>query len=268
MERKKIIHKIISKKEFSDLPEKDVEKVFEKFEKRQTSEEEKIKLSRDLLRKVYSAFTSSKLLNKKILDKKSSEEILKKHISTSERFNFYSELYAKIFDFVEGKKEVSVFDLGAGINGLSYGFFPKDKKINYVSVEAVGQLVELMNYYFSKENTENAVAFKGSLFDLGKIKKIIIGRKKPKIVFLFKVLDSLEMVERNYSKKLLSGIIPLVDFVVVSFATKSLVSKKNFSVKRYWFENFVKDNFELLEDFVLGCERYLFLEKVKGKKIK
>ena len=52
---KKIFEKIITKKEFSKLPEIDVEKAFEHFERRQVSDEEKIRLTRDLLRKVFSA---------------------------------------------------------------------------------------------------------------------------------------------------------------------------------------------------------------------
>jgi hypothetical protein len=259
MDGDEIIKKIISKKEFSQLPKKDVEIVFKKFERRQTSDEEKIKLTRDALRKIYSVFTSGKLLNKKILDKKNSEEILRKHISTRERFDFYSELYGKLFERLR-EKEISVFDFGAGINGLSYDFFPKDKKINYVSVEAVGQLNELVNYYFER-NKFLGKAIHGSLFDIEKIKKIILDRKGKKILFMFKVIDSLEMVERDFSKKFLMEITPKVDFVVVSFATRSLVSGKKFSVKRYWFENFVREEFNVLDDFVLGSERYILFKK-------
>lgn len=260
MERQEILSKIVDKKEFSNLPKKDVEKIFGLFEKRQTSDEDKIKLTRDLLRKVYSVFTSSKLLNKKILDKKTSEEILKKHISTRERFNFYVELYERIFSYIEGK-EISVVDFGAGINGLSYGFFPKDKKVFYFGIEAVGQLVDLMDYYFKKNKIKTSKVVKGSLFDLGFLKKEIQSTKFPRVLFLFKVLDSLEMVEKNYSKKLIGDISGYFDLIVVSFATRSLVFGKKFNVKRYWFENFVKENFVFLEEFEFGSERYILFKK-------
>lgn len=261
MGKQEIIEKIMNKKEFSELPKEDVEKVFRLFEKRQTSDEDKIKLSRDLLRKIYSVFTSDKLLNKNILNKKSNSEILKKHISTKERFDYYDELYKKICGFFI-EKEISVIDLGAGINGLSYNFFPKNKKINYAGVEAVGQLSEMVNSYFEKEKIQkNAMMFHESLFNPDKIKEILSKEKKPRVVFLFKVLDSLEMVERDFSKKLISEIISLTDMIVVSFATRSLISGKKFDVKRYWFENFVKDNFEIVDDFNLGSERYIAFEK-------
>ena len=41
-------------------------------------------------------------------------------------------------------------------------------------------------------------------------------------------LDSLEMLEKDFSKKLLKKIVPLVDKVVVSFATRSLGNGQRF----------------------------------------
>jgi len=255
-----MIKKIIAKKEFSDLPKGDVERIYENFEKRQTSDEDKIKLTRDLLRKVYSVFSSGKLFNKKVIDKKSPDEILKKHISTRERYDFYSIIYGKVFDRFE-QREISVIDLGAGVNAFSNMFFPANKDVNYTGVEAVGQLVDLSNYFFKKYKIKNAKMIHESLYETEKIKQIILGEKKPKIIFLFKVLDGLEMAEKNYSKKFLKEVAPLVNLVVVSFATRSLISGKKFNVKRYWFENFVNENFDVLDDFEVGGERYIFFRK-------
>jgi hypothetical protein len=50
--------KIIQKKEFSQLPKKDVERIFKKFDNENYVGFEKVKLTRDLLRKVFSVFTS------------------------------------------------------------------------------------------------------------------------------------------------------------------------------------------------------------------
>lgn len=249
MNKKELIKKIISKKEFSELPESDVKLVFDRFDKKELIDEEKIKLSRDLLRKMYTAFASPKLLNVK---NNNEEWFLRKHISTRERFGFYEELYKRLLKNFKGK--LNVFDFGAGVNGFSYKFFNKD--VNYIGVEAVGQLVNLMNNYFEK-NKLNAVAIHESLFELGRIKTLIKKEKGKKIVFLFKTLDSLEMLKRDYSKKFLLGIMPLVDEVVVSFATRSLISKKKFNVRRNWIVNFIKDNFSVLEDFESGGERYI-----------
>jgi hypothetical protein len=258
MNRKEILDKIVEKKEFSNLPRRDVELIFSKFERRETTDEDKIKLTRNLLRKVFFSFGSVKLLNSSLVNKKSSEDILKKHVSTRERTGFYEELYKKI---IFKDKDVCVFDLGAGINGFSYNFLPKNIS-SYIAIESVGQLVNLMNYYFKTRGFEKAFALKESLFNSDKIIKILKQVSEPKIVFLFKVLDSLEMVERNYSKKFLEEIVPLVNRVVVSFATKSLIKRESFRVKRYWFENFIKKKgWKIIEDFELGTERYIVLEK-------
>ena len=114
---------------------------------------------------------------------------------------------------------------------------------------------------FSSYLKLNAQAIHGSLFELEKIKKIILKTKKPRIIFLFKVLDSLEMLERDYSKKLLKEITPLADKVVISFATRSMIKRKRFLVNRNWILDFIKENFEILDDFEIGGERYLCFKK-------
>ena len=310
MNKQELLQKITQKKEFSQLPKKDVEIAFSHFEKREVSDEEKIKLTRELLHKVYGAFTSQKLLSPK---NKSEEWILRKHLSTRERLPYYKEVYERILKEFENKK-ISIIDLGAGVNGFSYKFFvdamslPRPPalrspslqppalrspafrpisfiKVNYIGVEAVGQLVELMNNYFensprddSSKDTQgghenlragdtavpsgepeklNAKAIHESLFNLEKIKKIILETKKPRIIFLFKVLDSLEMLERDYSKKLISEIASLADKLVISFATRSMIKRKQFLVNRNWILDFIKKNFKILDDFEIGGERYI-----------
>jgi len=247
---KEIFEQIVKKKDFSKLLKKDVEKAFEHFEKRQVSDEEKIRLTRDLLRKVFSAFTSKKLLS---LKDKDPEWILNRHISTKERLPYYNELYSKIV-----KEGETVFDLGAGINGFSYNYFPKG--VYYIGIEAMGQLVELMNYYFKTRGLE-ASALHNSLFSLDKIKKYLKQVKGNKVLFLFKTIDSLEMLERDYSKEFLKEVVPLVDRVVVSFATRSLIKKTKFRVKRNWIFDFIKENFEVLEEFELGSEKYIMFKE-------
>jgi hypothetical protein len=251
--KKEIYDKITEKKEFSNLRKIDVELAFRKFDKKEYSDLEKIKLTRDLLRKVFSAFVSRKLLSPK---SKNPEWFLKKHLSTRERFNFYEKLYPRL---LKNYKEVSIIDLGSGINGLSYPFF-KNVSVNYTAVDSVGQFIGLMNSYFKKENL-NGKAFHLSLFELDEIKKLIQKTKKPRIIFLFKTLDSLEMIERNYSKKILSEILPLVDMIVLSFATRSMNKGTKFKVQRNWILNFIKENYRILDDFEMGNERYIILKK-------
>jgi hypothetical protein len=253
--KKEILDKIREKREFSQLPEKDIEIAFENFEKRQASEDEKIKLTKELLRKLFSAFVSKKLLS---LKNKEPEWILRKHISTRERLSFYKEIYERIFN---GDNKASVIDLGAGINGFSYNFFKEaGVKVKYTAIESVGQLVELMNFFF-KKNKISAKAITLSLFEKEKVKEIIKSEDKPKVIFLFKVIDALESVKRDYSKELILELVPLADKFVLSFPTKSLGNRQKFKAKRNWIIDFVQDNFKILDDFEIGGEHYLVFSK-------
>jgi len=256
MDKEELIKKITEKKEFSQLPKKDVEKCFNKFDKTKYVDEEKVKLTRDLLRKVFSVFTSEKLLKIKDRDP---EWILKKHISTKERFPYYKEVYKRIFKYFKNKR-LSVFDLGAGINGFSYNYFPKGT--TYIGVESIGQLVNLMNYYFKTKKLE-ARAIHESLFELKEIKKYIQQNSGEKIIFLFKVIDSLEMIEDNYSKFFLKEITSLSNMVVVSFATRSLIKKEKFKANRNWIKYFIQENFEIIDEFEIGAERYILFKNIK-----
>ena len=250
-----ILAEIKKKREFSQLPEKDIELAYSQFEKRQATEEEKIKLTKELLRKLFSVFVSKKLL---VLKNKEPEWILRKHISTRERLPYYEKLYKRILGNWE---KASIIDLGAGINGFSYSFFKKIRiNVNYIGVESVGQLVDLTNLHF-KTKKLNGKSIHLSLFEKEKVLNIIKKEKKPKIVFMFKVIDALEDLKRDYSKELLLEIAPLVDKVVVSFATKSLGNRRSFKAKRSWILEFIKENFNILDNFEVGGERYIVFGK-------
>lgn len=255
MNKEQLIKKIMEKKEFSQLPRKDVEKAFSLFDKEEYSDVEKVKFTRDLLKRVFTAFMGRKIMNPKDKDER---WFLLRHVSTKERFDFYEEVYSRVLrDF----KKVSIIDLGAGINGLSHGFFKKvGKEVNYVGIEGVKQLVDVSNYFFSK-NKINAKLIHESLFELEKIKKIIKKQKKPRVCFLFKTVDSLEMLKRDYTKDFLKEIVPLCDRFVISFATRSFFKKHLFKVRRDWAINYIKDNFEILDDFMTETERYIVFRK-------
>jgi len=248
----KIFDKIIQKKDFSMLPVKDVERAFSHFEKRDTSDEEKIRLTRELLHKVFGAFTSRKLLSPK---NKDAEWILRKHLSTRERLGFYEKVYKMVLKGFKGK--ISVVDFGAGVNGFGYPYFEKAGfDISYTAVESVGQLVNLMNAYFEK-NKFDAIAVHESLFNLEKIKNLVRKQKKPRIVLMFKAVDSLEMLERDYSKNLISGVAEVSERIVLSFATESMIRRRKFRVSRKWIVDFVRENFKVLDEFELGSEKFL-----------
>ncbi len=253
---KELIELVVRKKEFSQLLKKDVETAFRKFDREKYSDEEKVKLTRDLLRKTFSGFAGKNLLNWK---NKDAEDILKKHLSTRERFEYYDEIYSRILKRLPEK--ISIIDLGSGTNGFSYSFLKNTgKNANYLGVEAVGQLVDMTNNYFKSLKIKKFKAVQESLFEIEKIKKLISEMKEPRVIFMFKVIDSLEVLERDYTKKLLQEIMPLVDRCVLSFATESWLKRRKFLVQRTWIINFIRENWEFVDDFTLGGERYLVFE--------
>jgi len=254
MEKKEIIKKITQKKEFSKLPEKDVELAFLRFEKKQIGDEEKIRLTRELLHKVFGAFGSRKLLT---LKDKDPEWILRKHLSTRERMPFYKKIYKRILNKLG--REISIIDLGAGVNGFSYNYFQElGFNINYLAIESIGQFVDLMNYYF-KKNKISGKAVHLSLFELKKLRELINknDKQKPKVIFLFKTIDSLEMLKRDYSKKLITEMLGLSERIVISFPTESMVKRKKFRAQRSWILDFIRENFRILDEFEAGPEKFI-----------
>lgn len=255
---KKILKKVTAKKEFSKLPKKDVELAFSHFEKCDLADFEKVKKIREFLFKVFGAFGGKKLLN---IREKDFEWVLRKHLSTRERIGNYEDIYGRIFnEFRRSNKKINVVDLGAGVNGFSYPYFKNlGLNVNYFAIESVGQFVNLTNYFFEKEKI-NGKSFHFSLFEKEKVLGLLKKINGTKIVFLFKVLDCLEMVKKNYSKELISDIFCECDRIVLSFSTKSMIKREKFRAKRTWILRFVKENFNLLDDFEAGGERFLIFE--------
>ena len=129
-------------------------------------------------------------------------------------------------------------------------------------------LVGLMNNYFAKpgrsapegRNKFNGKAIWGNLFDLEEIKSLISQHESPRVILLFRVIDALELLERDYSKKFILGIMDILgkeDRFVVSFSLGSISGKSKFRARRYWLLDFIEDNFEILNDFESKDERFL-----------
>jgi len=236
----------MEKPELKEIPREDVEMALSLCFKKQNPDEENIERAREILHKAYGAFGSRKLFT---LKERTPEWILRKHLSTRERLPHYNEIYKRILGNFKG----TIFDLGAGVNGFSIGFIPEQK---YIGIEGIGQLVTLMNGYFKKQGL-NARAIHLSLFELEKLKRMVKKEKDKKVIFLFKVLDSLEALRRDYSKKLLVEITPLAEKMVVSFATESMIKRKRFNADRNWIIDFIGENFKVVDDFETGGERYI-----------
>ena len=100
----------------------------------------------------------------------------------------------------------------------------------------------------------------GSLLDEDFVDSL--GLEKYDMVFLFKALDSLEIVQRHVSKSFVSKL--PVPYLVVSFATRSLGKGSKMAVKRgSWFLNLCDrmgwsyDTFEVEGEFFVLVDKSL-----------
>ena len=229
------IFEVKKKKEFSMLPDSLVEKALELNEK-------DTKKTRAFLRKYFGVFLTNKVL------KLEDEKILGSHISSKGRD--YEFFYKKILG---NEKFNSIFDVGCGVNGFSYSFLKKElENVNYVGVEAVGQITEKTNLFFKKNNF-NAKTLCMDIFDLTKIEKVFSYLESPKVIFLLQVIDALEGFEKNFSKKLLVFLkerISEKDLIVISMPMKSISGRNKFEARRNWLRYFLEENFSTEESFV------------------
>lgn len=219
-----------------------------KFEK---SREYKITLKdlRKILHEIYGVFQLDHnrekllgLLEKEIINKDKIDDevldlhkkILKTHRSTKERLDDYRNIYKKILD-----KDVRfILDIGSGLNVFSFPFMGL-KKVDYIAAELNAKDCLFLDRYF---DLMKKFGLNGKSIKINLLKD----RRFPEVdvVFLFKVLDTLESLERGITKEILDSI--KCRKLVVSFPTNTL-SGKNLSKKRLiWFEKLIK-NYETFE---------------------
>ncbi len=248
-----IISKIKEKSELKGISDEIVIKELNKFlqqnpklmkqlvESKNIKKSNVVDLCKKEVRKVLRYYTGMFEINnkerKQLLNQNKINELLKTHLSTKERFDYYNEIYKQIFKIT--KKPKSILDLGCGLNPLS---LPKEvmKNMGYFAADINQDDLEIVNDYFRKNK------FKGDVFfyDLKNINKEL---PKTDICFLFKILDLIDNKGQKNAEKVLKQINS--KFVVVSFS-KITISGKKFNSPRNWLKllierlNWKYDSFE------------------------
>jgi hypothetical protein len=235
-----LIEKVKKKKEFSGLPDSVVSRAL-----RESGED--VKEARALLRKYFGVFLTNRVL-------KGKGNLLDVHISSKKRD--YREFYGEIFKDIEGAG--SVIDLGCGVNGFSYEYLPEG--VEYIGIEAAGQLVEKMNCFFKERNFDSR-AICEDLFDAEKVVRILEKAKSPRVVFMFQVVDALESMKRDFSKELISRVMENCEVLIISLPLVSLGGGKKFAVKRKWLMDFLESEFNIERDFEIFLERIICVRK-------
>lgn len=177
-------------------------------------------------------------------------KILESHKSSAERVNFYLGVYEKIFS-ITGKPK-SILDLACGLNPLSFPWMGL-KKVKYFAYELTDEDCKFIQDYFNiiKPFGLDGRAF---AFDLIRVSKL----PEVDVCFLFKVLDSLEDLERDYSEKILVKI--PAKFIVVSFPTMS-IGGRNPIRQRGWFFRMMRNLGFSAETFEIENEIFYVIRK-------
>ena len=233
-----LVDEVKRKREFSGLPDSVVERAL-------VGSKNDVKDARALLRKYFGVFLTNRVL-------KGKGDLLKVHISSKKRD--YGEFFSVVGD-VE-----SVIDLGCGVNGFSYKYLPDS--VSYIGVEAAGQLVELINDFFEREGFDGKVVH-SDLFDVGRVVELLRGMKKPRVVFMFQLVDALEILERDFSKKFILEIAKECEWIVLTLPTESLGGRKKFMVYRKWMLDFLGENFLIEKKLESRGEKIIILKNKK-----
>lgn len=220
-----------------------------------------LKEVRKNLGSIYGQFLTQKYKKKYtfIKNKKDLNNLFLLHKSTRERAQDYQYIYKEIFSWYIPKKAIA--DLGCGFNPLSYLLIEKqlERKIPYFASDLMQEDMEFLNYYF-KENNSNGKAINCDLTNEKSFNKIKKEIENCDLIFLFKIIDSLETKKRNSSKTLLNFL--QNKKIVVSLSKKSLVSNKQFYNKRNWFFSFLeKNSFVIKKTIETEFETYYCIEK-------
>jgi 16S rRNA (guanine(1405)-N(7))-methyltransferase len=229
---KELVKKIKSKKELKHLDDDFVikllrQKQIKTHNKRSKEYKALLKEMRKDLRDVYGVFILKNYDKKELWLKEGKiDEILRLHKSTKERFGYYKEVYDRIFSITGFPKKI--LDLGCGLNPLSYKYL--NCKPYYIASDISKEDLLFIEKFF-KEYKIKGRTIKADLTE--KIPDV-----KVDVCFMFKLLDSLETLKLNITKKLLRKI--KAKYIIVSFPTMSIGGKKEMH-ERKWFEELISD---------------------------
>lgn len=275
--KEEIVSKVLEKKELRSLNRDIAKRILlkdfprRKYEAAETKEfnprsketKELVKELRRKLRNVHGVFYNTSLSSKKkkkllrkLPDRKVLNQILETHVSTKERLHEAKYLYQQIEDYYDGYN--TVCDIGCGYNPL---FFLERENIEKV-------------YFADLSDTD--IEFLRDIYDVyGKAyeaktinminevhrEKVYEDVEGYDVAFCLKLFDSLEYLERDITKKILSSLLTLMKKGVIASFSRRTVSGKNFiETERYWFKELLSE-FEVTQHVIeTKNEKYILLK--------
>jgi len=178
-----------------------------------------VKQVRAELRPIYGLFIEENISGLRDLIKAESvhlHQILKFHVSSRERIEFYEDFYRKIFH-ITGKPN-SIIDIACGLNPFSFELMDIPKKTKYYALELNQNDADAINDFFIKWKI-NGKAVKHDI-----TKNPI--KYKADIAFAFKIFD---IIDNKITERIIKELD--VKYIAASFSTKT-VGLKDMKFKR------------------------------------
>lgn len=197
---------------------------------------EKLKNKKEL-RDLDEGFLNRLLSNYKDIDFKKIRKDLRRAYGMFKKVKYNRDIkaYELIFE-ITGKPE-SVLDLGCGYSPMHFPY----KDIKYHCADIGHDYVKEKGFIFDMLND-----------DYGKLPEV-------DVVFLFKVLESLEYFKRNVSKEILEKL--RCKYIIASFDKKSLSGKEIKKKGRIWFRRILGELGLEYSVFDYGDEIFFVIKK-------
>ena len=205
-----------------------------------------IKEVKNKLHQIHEIFlnSSNNIKAKELVKIGESDEILKLHMSTLERLDFYDNFYKEIFS-VTGVPR-SIMDLACGYNPFSIKYMNLEDNFKYFAYDINVETSEILNEFFRK-NGYNAIS---STMDLA----VDVPEEEVDVTFIFKFLPLIEQQNKSFSTTFLKRL--KSKYIVVSFPTKTVTGRNVGMLNNYrnMFEKVIGNDFELLRELVFDNE--------------
>ncbi len=229
MSKEDIIREIKKKKELSGITDSLVSSLLEDYlEKNRLSLEKLapsyrkilIKDIRASLREHVGRFKSSLKDRKKLLERGEISKLLRTHLSTKERIDFYPRLK----EMIKNLSPSSILDLGCGINPIALA----EKDVKYYASDVNLDDLELVRLFFKKKKIQGET-FVCDMRDINRC-----SFPSADICLILKVFDILGKDDYEIAKNVMNKI--ECKQAIVSFSTKTLSGKSLSQKRRMWFE--------------------------------
>lgn len=272
MIRKEFIEKIKENKKYSSISDEIVIKEIERYMKKYQADQEEIyddkfaiKVIRKELHRLYSSYQTKgkkkrnqflEMLKPKNENIETIDEILSTTLATKERLDKYPTIYKKIFSITGNPK--SITDLGCGLNPISIPYM-KLKNLNYNAYDIDEDDIKFLNEFFKILKIDG----KAKIFDARELYEL---KKLPEsdIIFMFKLYDLIVPKNKKLKKvgeEIMNILKEKAEYLVVSFATKTLTRKSMNLPRRIGFEMMLDRNKLSYEDIQTDNEIYYIIKK-------